>query len=82
MLRLSMKAEEYLQIGENIRIAFLGGSRSHIRVIVDAPADMRVVRSTVMEKSGEKDMPRFHRITTNHGEKRVYAAGEAQAAEA
>jgi len=50
MLRMSMAKEEYLMIGDDIRIVFLGGSGNHVRIMVDAPKDVDVVRSTVLEK--------------------------------
>ena len=48
MLRLTMSSEEYLQIGEEVRIVFLGGSKNHLRIMVDAPKEYNVVRSKVI----------------------------------
>lgn len=50
MLRLSLSTEEYLMLGENIKIVFLGGSNHHMRIMIDAPKDVNIVRSTVLEK--------------------------------
>ena len=49
MLRLTVSTEEYLMIGDNIKIVFLGGSRNHLRIMVDAPKEIDVVRSKVIE---------------------------------
>lgn len=49
MLRLTVSTEEYLIIGENIKIVFLGGSKSHLRIMIDAPKEIGVVRSKVMK---------------------------------
>lgn len=49
MLRLTMSTEEYLMIGDNVKIVFLGGSRNHLRIMVDAPKEVDVVRSRVIE---------------------------------
>jgi len=49
MLRLTMSTEEYLMIGDNVRIVFLGGSKNHLRIMVDAPKEVDVVRSRVIE---------------------------------
>lgn len=49
MLRLTVSTEEYLMIGDNVKIVFLGGSRNHLRIMVDAPKDVDVVRSRVIE---------------------------------
>ncbi|MDO4303262.1 MAG: carbon storage regulator [Bacillota bacterium] len=49
MLRLTVSTEEYLMIGENIKLVFLGGTKNHLRIMVDAPKDVNIVRSTVLE---------------------------------
>lgn len=51
MLRLTVSTEEYLQIGEDVKIVFLGGSKNHLRIMVDAPKELNVVRSKVIEKN-------------------------------
>lgn len=51
MLRLTVSTEEYLMIGEDIRLVFLGGTGKHLRIMVDAPRDRNIVRSTVLEKN-------------------------------
>lgn len=56
MLRLTVSTEEYLQIGDNVKIVFLGGSRNHLRVMVDAPKEVNIVRSSVIEKDAEEGM--------------------------
>ena len=37
-------------LNDNIKIVFLGGTKNHIRILVDAPKDVNIVRSTVLEK--------------------------------
>lgn len=49
MLRLTVSTEEYLMIGDNVKIVFLGGSKTHLRIMVDAPKEVDVVRSRVIE---------------------------------
>lgn len=49
MLRLTVSTEEYLIIGDDIKIVFLGGSKNHLRIMVDAPKEVDVVRSKVIE---------------------------------
>ncbi len=51
MLRLTMAQEEYLMIGENVKIVFLGGTGRHMRVMIDAPREINIVRSNVLEKN-------------------------------
>lgn len=57
MLRLSLSTEEYLMLGDDIKIVFLGGSNHHLRIMIDAPKEVNIVRSTVLEKkqSGIKE---------------------------
>lgn len=50
MLRLSLSTEEFLMIGEDIKLVFLGGTGSHLRIMVDAPRELNIVRSKVLEK--------------------------------
>jgi len=47
MLKLSLKQGQYLNIGDNIRVVYLGGSGSHGRFMIDAPRDVSIVRSSV-----------------------------------
>lgn len=54
MLRLTVSTEEYLQIGEDVKIVFLGGSKNHLRIMIDAPKELNVVRSKVIEKCRER----------------------------
>ncbi len=51
MLRMTMAAEEYLMIGDDIKIVFLGGTGNHLRIMIDAPKEVGIVRSKVLEKS-------------------------------
>lgn len=55
MLRMTVNTEEYIQIGDDIRIVFLGGSRNHTRVMLDIPKEVNVVRSRALEKRAETD---------------------------
>ena len=50
MLRMSVKNEEYLMIGEDIKIVFLGGGAGQTRIMIDAPKEVNIVRSRAMEK--------------------------------
>lgn len=50
MLRMTVNTEEYIQIGDDIRIIFLGGSKNHTRVMLDVPKELNVARSRALEK--------------------------------
>lgn len=67
MLRMTVNTEEYLQIGDDIRIVFLGGSRNHTRVMLDIPKEVNVVRSRALEKRAENDEERA-KIARYHAE--------------
>lgn len=65
MLRLTVSPEEYLMINDNIKIVFLGGSKNNMRIMVDAPREVSIVRSTALENripSPEEraKLPRFY----------------------
>lgn len=49
MLRLTVSPEEYLMIGDDVKIVFLGGSKNHMRIMIDAPKEVDVIRSRVIE---------------------------------
>ena len=52
MLKLTVKAGEYLLVGDEIKVVFTGGSSNNLHVLVDAPKSMNIVRSTALEKYG------------------------------
>lgn len=58
MLRLTVSTEEYLQIGDDVKIVFLGGSKNHLRIMVDAPKELNVVRSKVIENNAKSEEER------------------------
>ena len=50
MLRLSVNKNEYLMVGQNVRITFLGGNDNTLRLMVDAPKEINVARGKAIEK--------------------------------
>lgn len=65
MLRLTVSTEEYLMIGDDVKIVFLGGSKNHLRIMIDAPREVDVVRSKVIENKItdpeiRKKLPKYH----------------------
>ncbi|MCM1124817.1 MAG: carbon storage regulator [Eubacterium sp.] len=65
MLRMTVNTEEYIQIGDNIRIVFLGGSRNHTKVMLDVPKEINVVRSRALENHAQTPEER-EKITKYH----------------
>ena len=48
MLKLSVKAGEYVLIGDDIKLVFTGGSSNNMRVLIDAPKAYNIVRSEAL----------------------------------
>jgi carbon storage regulator len=65
MLRLTLSTEEYLMLGDDIKVVFLGGTGNHLRIMIDAPRDVNIVRSSVLEKN-DPDMK--YNMTTYYAE--------------
>ena len=66
MLRMSVKNEEYLLIGDDIKIVFLGGGGGQTRIMIDAPKEVNIVRSKAIEKRIQDPeilakMPKYHK---------------------
>ena len=86
MLRLTVSTEEYLMIGEDVKLVFLGGTGKHLRIMVDAPKDKNIVRSTVLEKYANDPeerakLPKYY-AQIEHPEKYVKKAGTAKKTDA
>ncbi len=50
MLRLSVTKNEYLMVGKDVRITFLGGNGTTLRLMIDAPKEINLAR-------GKADFP-------------------------
>lgn len=61
MLKLTLNTEEYLMVGENVKIVFLGGTKNNLRILVDAPKDVPIVRSTAMAKRYPQEAEKMER---------------------
>lgn len=85
MLRLTVSTEEYLMIGEDIKLVFLGGTGKHLRIMVDAPRDKNIIRSTVLERNitdpeEREKLPRYY-AQEEHPEKYVKKTDSGKSAE-
>lgn len=61
MLKLTMKPGEYIRIGENINVAFVGGSSSRMNILVEAPKEFNIVRNKVLEKNKEDSLKSYYK---------------------
>lgn len=73
MLRLTVSTEEYLILGDDIKLIFLGGTGKHLRIMIDAPKEINILRSSVIEKQFtdpeiRATLPRYY-AETEHPEK-------------
>ena len=51
MLNFTVRAGEYFNIGDDIRVVILGGCANNCRVMVDAPREYNIVRGRVLERN-------------------------------
>ena len=52
MLKLTLKPGEYIDIGESIRNILSGGSANNIHLLIDAPREISVLRSSARVQKG------------------------------
>lgn len=56
LLRLSVHKDEFIMVGENVRITFLGGVKNQAHILIDAPKDVNIARGRAIEKrASEQD---------------------------
>jgi carbon storage regulator len=46
MLKLTLKPGDFIDIGNEIKVVFSGGSSNNIHLLVDAPKELNIARST------------------------------------
>ncbi len=71
MLNLSVRPGEYLMVGGNVKIIFVGGTGNNIHLMIDAPKEVGIVRSKAAEKAGEAE-------SVFYGRKRAVISDAAQ----
>ena len=42
MLRMSVKNGEYIMVGDDVKIVFLGGGGGQTRIMIDAPKEVNI----------------------------------------
>ena len=50
MLKLTLSPGEFIDIGDNVRVIFSGGSANNIHLLVDAPREINIARSSAAKK--------------------------------
>ncbi len=57
MLRLSVTKNEYLMIGKDVRLTFLGSNDRSLKIMIDAPKEINIARGKAIEKrAAEQEM--------------------------
>ncbi len=46
MLKLTLKPGDFIDIGDNIKVVFSGGSANNIHLLVDAPRELNIARNS------------------------------------
>lgn len=54
MLKLTLKPGEFIDIGEDIRVVFSGGSANNIHLLVNAPRELNIARSNAGKDRNKK----------------------------
>lgn len=60
MLKISLKPGQYVNIGEDIRVVFAGGSGNNIRLLIDAPREVPIARNTA-ERNLERKKDSYYK---------------------
>ena len=60
MLKISLKPGQYVNIGEDIRVVFAGGSGNNIRLLIDAPREVPIARNTA-ERNPERKKDSYYK---------------------
>ena len=50
LLRLSVQRNEFIMVGKDIKITFLGGVKNQAHIMIDAPKDVNIARGRAIEK--------------------------------
>ena len=61
MLKISLKQGQYVNIGDNIRVVYVGGTGNHGRLMIDAPKEVKIARSTV-EQNPERRKDTYYPV--------------------
>ncbi len=60
MLKISLKPGQYINIGDDIRVVFAGGTGNNIRLLIDAPREVPIARNTA-ERNPERRKDTYYK---------------------
>ena len=61
MLKLTLKPGEYINIGENVKVVFSGGSANNIHLLIDAPKEVAIARSSANSPEKPKQISPYYK---------------------
>lgn len=61
MLKLTLKPGEYINIGENVKVVFSGGSANNIHLLIDAPREVPIARSSANSPEKPKQISPYYK---------------------
>ena len=64
MLKLTLKPGEFINIGEDVRVVFSGGSANNIHLLIDAPKSVPIARSNA--RQNRKPSPYYKEQKISH----------------
>ena len=50
MLKLSIKPGEYINIGDDVRVIYSGGSEGNIHLLIDAPRELNIEEARFLQE--------------------------------
>lgn len=65
MMKLKLKQGEYVNIGEEVRVVFTGGSMNKVTLLIEAPREMHIERSANDTTPGRKEYYKDTPISTD-----------------
>lgn len=57
MLKLTLKAGQYMKIGDEIKVVYTGGGVGNAQFLVEAPKSMNILRSNVQDRNHPEIAP-------------------------
>ena len=61
MLKLTLKPGEYIQIGEDVKVIFSGGSANNIHLLIDAPRELAIARDKTIPETTRKPKSSYYK---------------------
>ena len=65
MLKISLKQGQYVNIGDNIRVVYVGGTGNHGRLMIDAPTQASTDLSEFLEFFNDPSNKKKYMFNTN-----------------